>query len=89
MNIFTTDVNTCSTKKKLKKESFDLNKTQVTEKTLVKSPSQYKFICSKLKFYNFSIKLILECVKPEKKVRKIQKFDNQISSSSKSVGKFL
>ena len=64
---FITDINSCFTEKhikfnKLKKESMDLNKTQV------KSPSEYKFICSKLKFYNFSIELILEFVKTEKKI---------------------
>ena len=46
---FTTDVNSCSTEKsikikKFKNESMDLNKTQVTEKTLVKSQSKYKFL---------------------------------------------
>ena len=46
---FTTDVNSCPTEKniifnKFKKESMDLNKTQVTEKTLVKSQSKYKFL---------------------------------------------
>ena len=50
INIFTTDVNTCSTKKKLKKESFDLNKTQVTEKTLVINPSEFKYLCLTHKF---------------------------------------
>ena len=43
--IFTTDVNGCSTEKHIKfnkfnKQSIDLNKTQVTEKTLVKSPNE-------------------------------------------------
>ena len=68
---------------------MDLNKTHVTEKNLVKSPSGYKFLCSKNVFYNFSIKFILECVKTEKNVGKIQELDNQVSSSSKSIGKFL
>ena len=91
---FTTDVKSCSTEKninviKFNKQSMDLKKTQVTEKNLVKSPSGYKFLRSKYVFYNFSIKFILECVKTEKNVGKIQELDNQVSSSSKSVGKFL
>ena len=52
---FTTDVNSCSTEKnikinKLKKESMDLNQTQVT---LESNPSKSKILCSKQKFYNF------------------------------------
>ena len=74
---------------KFKKESMDLNKTQVTEKSLVNSPGKSKILCLTHKFYNFTTKLILECVKTEKKVGKIQKYDNQVSSSSKLVGKFL
>ena len=50
MYIFTTDVNTGSTDKKFKKEQNDLNKTQVTEKTLVINPSEFKYLCLTHKF---------------------------------------
>ena len=53
MYIFTTDVNTGSTDKKFKKEQNDLNKTQVTEKTLTDSSSVYKFLCLTPKYNNF------------------------------------
>ena len=91
---FITDINSCFTEKStkiktFKKEQNDLNKTQVTEKTLMDCSSVYKFLCLTPKFNQFSIKLISECVKTEKKVGNIQNFDNQVSSSSKFVGKFL
>ena len=66
-----------------------MNKIQLTDKTLTDSSSESKFLFLKHKFQNFSLKINKDCLKTEKKVGKIQKFDNQISSSSKSVGKFL
>ena len=74
---------------KFKKVSDDLNETQVTEKTLTDSLSESKFLCLKHKFQIFSLKINKDCLKTEKKVEKMQKFDNQVSSSSKLVGKFL
>ena len=64
INIFTTDVNTCSTDKNIKIDKYKkvpkgLNKTQVTEKTFVKSQSESKFLCLKPKFYELSIKIIV------------------------------
>ena len=36
-----------------------MKKTQVTEKTLVKSQSEYKFLCLTHKFNELSIKIIV------------------------------
>ena len=66
MNIFSTDVNTCSTDKKLKNESKDLNKIKVTEKTFVNSPSKSKFLLLEQKFYSFSIKMFFRMCKIRK-----------------------
>ena len=57
INIFTTDVNTCSTDKKFKKEQNDFNKTQVTEKALVKIQSESKFLFLTPKLNKLSIKI--------------------------------
>ena len=68
---------------------MDLNKTQVTEKSLVNSPGKSKTLCLTHKFYNFSIeKCFLECAKLEEKDEKIQKFSDQVSSSSNLISKF-
>ena len=67
MNIFSTDVNTCSTDKKFKKVPEYLNKTQVSEKNLVNSQSEFKFLCLTHKFYNFSIKIFFRICKVRKK----------------------
>ena len=94
IKIFNTGVNSCCTEKntkikKFKKEQNDLNKTQVTEKTLLNSPSESKFLCLKLKFYKLYIKIyFLEYSKSVNKVEKMQKFNDQVGSSSKSIGKF-
>ena len=80
---FTTDVNSCSTEKnikfnKFKKESMYLNKTQVTEKTLVNNPSESKFLCLKHKLYNFSLEFIFKCVKQKKKMEKFRNLLNNL-----------
>ena len=43
-----------------------MKKTQVTEKTLVKSPSESKILCLTHNFYNFSIKNIFYNVQNHK-----------------------
>ena len=55
VKFFTTDVNTCTTEKNIKINKFekvpkDLNKTPVTEKTLVNNQSESKLLCLTPKF---------------------------------------